>query len=68
MPLFFGRLVGIPTNILQEVVTLQFVAKPIDFLSQKQALAETLKVRPYWDPVFIDPDKRDDVETIMEGY
>ena len=68
MPLFFGRLVGIPTNILQEVVTLQLVAKPIDFLQQKQALAETLKVRPYWDPVFIDPDKRDDVETIMEGY
>ena len=55
MPLFFGRLVGIPTNILAEVVTLTFVAKPVDFLEQKFAMAETLKVLPWYDPIFIDP-------------
>ena len=68
IPLFFGRLIGIPTDILQEVVTLSFVAKPIDFQSQKIDLAETLKVRPFYDAVFIDPDKIDDPETVLEGY
>ncbi len=34
--LFFGRLVGVPTNLLAEVVTLSFIAKPLDFLAQKQ--------------------------------
>lgn len=78
IPLFFGRLVGVPTNLIQEVVTLQFIAKPIDAVAQKFALAETLKVRPNYDPVFIDPDKRPgtntagdyvgDPDVVLEGY
>lgn len=78
IPLFFGRLVGIPTNILAEVVTLSFVAKPLDFTDQKFALAETLKVLPWYDPIFIDPKLRPSTDTsgqqtgdpdvVLEGY
>jgi hypothetical protein len=68
VPLFFGRLVGSPSNMFAEVVTLEFVAKPLDFNAQKAALAESLKVRPYYDPIFIDEQKRSDPDTVLEGY
>lgn len=42
-PLFRGRLVGIPDDINQEVVRLQFRARPDDYAAQKTALASTLK-------------------------
>lgn len=67
-PLFFGRLVGIPTNVLAEVCTLSFVAKPLNTYTQKQAIAETLKVAPFYDPIFIDATLVDDPDTILEGY
>lgn len=77
-PLFFGRLVGVPTNLLAEVVTLSFVAKPLDFADQKFTLATSLAVLPYYDPLFIDPDKRPQLNTagdqvgdpdvVLEGY
>ena len=67
-PIFFGRLVGIPTNLLAEVCTLSFIAQPLDYINQKQVLAETLKVRPHYDPIFIDIAHRDDPDTVLEGY
>jgi hypothetical protein len=67
-PLFFGRLVGIPDSIINEVVTLQIIAKPLDYQNQKQAVAETMKVAPWYDPIFIDEAHRDDPDTILEGY
>jgi hypothetical protein len=54
VPLFFGRLTGIPTNINQEIVTLELTARPADYVAQKAAFAETLKVAPY-DPIWINP-------------
>ena len=38
-PLFRGRLVGIPDDINQEIVRLQFTARPDDYAAQKSALA-----------------------------
>ena len=35
VPLFFGRLIGIPSDIHLEVVTLEFTARPKDYESQK---------------------------------
>jgi hypothetical protein len=67
-PLFRGRLVGIPTNILGQICTLQFIARADDFFAQKQLIAERLKVRPHYDPVFIDIAKRDDPDKILEGW
>jgi len=67
-PAFYGRLIGIPTDLLGEACTLLIVAKPVDFADQKIALAETLKVRPWYDPVWIDEASRDDPDTVLEAY
>jgi hypothetical protein len=65
---FRGRLVGVPTSIFEELVTLEFVARPVDLVAQKEALAETLRVLPYYDEVVIDKDRRTDPEVVLEGY
>lgn len=67
IPLFFGRLVGVPNDLHQEIVTLQFTARPADYNAQKLALAETLKVAPFWDPIWIDPDQRNDPDVVLEA-
>jgi hypothetical protein len=65
---FRGRLVGVPTSIFEELVTLEFVARPVDLVAQKEALAETLRVLPYYDEVVIDLARRTDPEVVLEGY
>ena len=66
VPLYFGRLVGVPEDLDQELVKLAFVARPEDFEEQKAAVAETLKVRPYWDPIWFSPDTVDDPDNVLE--
>src|SRR5215475_9360136 len=65
---FRGRLVGVPTDIFQELVTLDFVARPIDVVAQKNALADTLRVLPYYDATLIEESRRTDPEVVLEGY
>jgi hypothetical protein len=65
---FRGRLVGVPTSLFEDLVTLEFVARPIDLVAQKEALADTLRVLPYYDEVVIDPSRRTDPEVVLEGY
>lgn len=67
-PLFFGRLSGIPANFHQELVQLQFTARPADYAALKSALAETLKVAPYYDPIWIAEEMRSDPDTVLEAY
>ena len=78
-PLFFGRLLGIPdmkgsATGFAELLTLTFVAKPIDFHAQRRALAESLAVLPFYDKLFIDATLRiepsthtGDVDTALEA-
>jgi hypothetical protein len=59
--LFHGRLVGVPERLTDEVVRLLFIARPSDYPARKEALAATLRVLPWSDPVFLvegvgDPD------------
>jgi len=68
VPLFFGRIVGSPAAIFEEVITLQLIADPIDYRQRVQAVAETLKVPPFYDPVFIDVSSRDDPNSILEAH
>jgi len=68
IPIFFGVLVGIPSDMFAEKVTLKFIARPNDYIEQKQAVAETLKIFPYYDPIFIEETKRDDPDAILEGW
>ena len=65
---FRGRLVGVPTSLFEDLVTLEFVARPIDLVSQKNTLADSLRVLPYYDEVMITPDRRTDPEVVLEGY
>lgn len=66
-PLFFGRIVGLPANIQNEFVTVEFIAKPVDFGARKNVVAATLRVHPFWDYAFIDPQMWDDADATLEA-
>ncbi len=59
-PIFFGRLIPVPTKRTNEgnATTLSFLARPLDFDTQRVAAALALQVAPGYDPIFIDPAKR----------
>jgi hypothetical protein len=65
---FRGRLVGVPTSIFEELVTLEFVARPIDLVAQKATVADSLRVLPWYDEAMIDPASRTDPDVVLEGY
>lgn len=67
VPRFYGRIMAVPTNLVGEVITVNFISWPIDYFEQLQALAETIKVTGPYDDVFIDPSKVDDPDTILEA-
>ncbi|RPH72715.1 MAG: hypothetical protein EHM78_02090 [Myxococcaceae bacterium] len=67
IPIFYGRIVGVPTDVFAEIVTVTFTARPEDYLEQKAALADTLKVSPFYDPIFISEDKLDDPDVVLES-
>lgn len=68
IPLFFGVLESVPDDLEDELITLKFIARSPNYIQLKQALAETLKQRPYWDPVTLDGKYRDQLEAILEGW
>lgn len=67
-PLFRGRLVGIPDNINQNIVTLVFTARPDDFADQKETLAYALQELPYWDPVWVSIENQSNPDSVLEAY
>jgi hypothetical protein len=66
-PLFNGRLVGVPKLARDEVAQLQFVARPDDFNSQKLALASSMAVLPFYDPVFL-TSAEPNPDNVLEAY
>lgn len=66
-PLFYGRLVAIPEDLVQNIVRLNFIARPQGYETLKQALADTLKVAPYYDPIWLNQQKLDDPDTVLEA-
>lgn len=66
-PLFHGRIVGIPADLDKDLVTVEFLAKPVDFEAQKHTVAASLRVAPFWDYAFIDPQMWDDPDTALEA-
>lgn len=68
VPLFFGRIIGIPSSILQEAVTVELIGRPADFVERKAVAADALRVLPGYDEIFIDKQKRDDPDVVLEGY
>lgn len=66
-PLFFGRVVGVPADIQGDFYTIEFLAKPADFEAQKLAVAAGLRVAPYFDYAFVDPQMWEDADTVLEA-
>ena len=66
VPLFHGRLVGVPADLENEAVRLQLLARPEDYQQQKLALAASMQVAPYWDPVWI-IEHANDPDTVLEA-
>jgi len=66
-PLFFGRLVGQPKELVGLKITVELIGWPIDYVLQKQQVAEQQKVDPYYDPVAIDVKDRDNPDVILEA-
>lgn len=65
--LAFGRVVGFPNDVQQEVVTLEFIAQFPGWEAAREALFATLKSLPFWDEAFI-PERDIDVpETALEA-
>jgi len=67
-PLFYGRLVGIPEEILYNTFKMQFIARASDYVYQKQQVADSMKVLPNYDPIFLDTLKRSDPDAVLEGW
>lgn len=67
VPLFTGRLVAVPAQMDGETVRLLFIAKPPDFENIKADLADSMKVLPFWDPVWIAGDL-DDPDAVLKTY
>lgn len=67
VPLFNGRLAAIPKLAAGEIIQLQFVARPDDFIGQKRELADSMKVLPFWDPVWLS-NNPGNPDTVLEGY
>lgn len=67
IPLFNGRLVGIPRLATDEIIQLQFLARPEDYNTQKQALANSMMVLPAWDPVWL-AENAGNPDTVLEAY
>jgi hypothetical protein len=64
-PIFNGRLVGVPELRQNEIVKLQFVARPDDYTAQKLALTDSMMVLPFYDPAFLTSQSPD---TVLEAY
>jgi hypothetical protein len=67
-PLFFGRLIGIPDDLFGSVIKIKLVAKPQNYAAQQAAIAASLRVLPFYDPIFIDDKRLDDPNVVLEGY
>lgn len=66
-PMFFGRIVGLPADLSAETVRIMFTARPEDFNEQKLEVAESLKVAPYFDPIWFSPESLDDPDNVLES-
>lgn len=67
VPIFHGRIVTMPADLVGSLVTVEFTARPEDYEAQKAALAETLKVVPYWDKLFVDEDQLADPDIVLRA-
>lgn len=63
--LFFGRIVGLPSKMVNNKVALSFRAEPEEFDEIKNDFADTLKQLPWYDRLWIDPKDQSDPDTVL---
>jgi hypothetical protein len=66
-PIFKGRLIAMPEDLQGNVIRLSFVARGLNFAAQKQSLANDLKVFPFFDYIWIDSQRLDDPDVVLEA-
>lgn len=65
--LFFkGHLVGTPVHMKGDVAKIELIARPSDFKEKMQALQKVCRVPPYWDGLWVPPDKHSDFQEIQD--
>lgn len=62
-----GRLMGLPSDIFGARITIDYQARPSDFVAQKEALADGMRTLPWWDPSFYDEQQRNNVDLVLES-
>jgi hypothetical protein len=69
VPLFVGRVVAVPNNIQDTEISLSFIARPNNFVAQKETIAAAMRLagRPNWDPIWFDPEKVLDPDNVLES-
>ncbi len=65
--MFSGRVVGYPSDISEETVSLEYIAQPEDWETTQAAFLDSLKVSPYWNDLFASEDKRSELAYILAG-
>lgn len=68
VPLFLGLVTAVPSDMLGETLTVKLLAEPSDFDVQKALVADDLRVLPFYDPVFVPLERRDDPDEVLAGY
>jgi hypothetical protein len=66
-PLFYGRLLGVPSGVQGEVITIEFDARPDNIDAQKMTLFLANQIDPWWDPVCVPPERRNDPDYLLES-
>jgi hypothetical protein len=67
-PLFFGRVLGVPQALQNNIIGVMLVARPQDYEAQREEVANELRVLPYFDPVWLSGDALNDPDAVLEGY
>lgn len=64
-PLFAGRIQGFPTDLAPTTIVVQYIAQSATWADDQAAFLETLKVAPFYSPLFSTVDKRSDPTEIL---
>jgi hypothetical protein len=67
-PMCRMRLAKRPLGQTDAVTDLTFLALPSDFVARRSVVLAAMKTLPVFDPVLVDPDKRDDPKEILDGH
>lgn len=63
---FKGLLMGAPSKVEGDFAHIKLISKPLHFMKSLENLQRKSRRAPYWDPLWINPDKHNDFQEIQE--